>query len=144
MRISSLLRSKGDDVLTIEPEATLADVVARLVEHRVGSLVVSSDGSTIEGIISERDVVDALHELGCDALHAPVRQVMSSAVHTCRPGDETEHLMAVMTEHRVRHIPVEVDGRLAGIVSIGDIVKSRIGELEFERRALVDYITTGR
>jgi CBS domain-containing protein len=119
-------------------------VVDLLAAHQIGALVVSTDGRTIEGIISERDIVSALRSRGGDALEAVVADAMSTAVHTCEPDDETEHLMELMTNHRVRHIPVVAQGELAGIVSIGDVVKTRISELEFERRALVDYITTGR
>lgn len=144
MRIASLLRTKGAHVHTVTPQARLGEVVDLLDAHQIGALVVSTDGRHIEGVVSERDVVRTLRNRGSAALDATVADVMSTDVHTCVPDDETEHLMELMTNHRVRHIPVVMQGELAGIVSIGDVVKTRISELEFERRALVDYITTGR
>ncbi len=144
MQISSLLRTKGSSVATIEPHATLRDVVARLAEHGIGALVVSEDGERIAGIVSERDIVRALYREGPDVLDATVATVMTAEVHTCQPGDTVDSLMAVMTDHRVRHVPVVVDERIAGIVSIGDVVKSRIGELESENSAIIGYIQTGR
>ena len=146
MRISDVLQSKGSDVATIPPGASIRSVIAALAQHRVGALVVSGDGSTIAGIISERDVVRALHARGPDILDAPVNSLMTAEVHTAGLSDTIDQLTVLMTMHRVRHVPV-VDGaerRLVGIVSIGDVVKSRIGELEDERAALVDYLTHGR
>ncbi len=144
MRITSLLRDKGTFVATVRPDATVREVVALLAEHGVGALVVSADGVRVEGIVSERDVVRRLHQRGAALLDDPVAAIMTGEVRTCAPGDDVESLMATMTEHRVRHVPVLVDGALAGIVSIGDVVKARLGELERERQALVDYVQTGR
>jgi CBS domain-containing protein len=144
MRISSLLHTKGSFVATIEPGASVADVIDRLAEHGIGALVVSEDGEHITGIVSERDVVRRLRVDGVRVLDAKVDDIMTAEVHTCAPDAEVDSLMALMTDHRVRHVPVVVDGKLAGIVSIGDVVKQRIGELERENGALVEYITTGR
>jgi len=143
MLISDLLRGKGGVVATITPDATVADLLEGLAAHNVGALVVSSDGRHVEGIVSERDVVRHLRGAGCDLLGAAVATIMTSNVHTCTRHDTVESLMATMTEERVRHVPVLEDGVLGGIVSIGDVVKSRLGELEGERDDLVRYITTG-
>jgi len=142
MRIADVIRRKGDSVATIGPEQTVSELMARLAEHKVGALVVSSDGATVEGIVSERDVVRKLHELGPSVLGLPLREIMTTKVRTCTPEASVEDLMRVMTEHRFRHVPVVVDGRLAGIVSIGDVVKHRIDELQSERDQLTAYITS--
>ncbi len=144
MRVSGILASKGATVTTIAPQATVADVADVLRLRGVGALVVSTDGRHIEGIITERDVVCRLAERGELALSESVTSVMSDQVRTCAPEDAAEDLMRLMTEHRIRHLPVEVDGVLSGIVSIGDVVKWRVTELEDETRHLHDYITTGR
>jgi CBS domain-containing protein len=140
MRISEILRRKGEDVATIEPDGKVRQLLALLAEHNIGAVVVSTDGSTIEGIASERDVVRRLNERGAGLLDEPVSSIMTATVRTCAPGDNIDDLRATMTEHRIRHVPVVRDGRLAGIVSIGDVVKSAIAELETEREQLVDYI----
>ncbi len=140
MRISKLLEAKGSHVVTIRPEAAIAEAVAELARHGLGALVVSSDGSHIEGIVSERDIVRGLDGAGGSFLQQPVSSIMSSTVRTCQLQDETDALMTTMTERRIRHVPVVDSGRLAGIVSIGDIVKTKIGELEHDRKELVDYI----
>ena len=144
MRISGLLRQKGDFVATVAPGATISEVLAELAEHGVGALVVTEDGEHIAGIVSERDVVRALHRQGPDVLDVPVSYVMTAEVVTCAPDAEVDSRMAVMTERRVRHVPVVVDGRLTGIVSIGDVVKHRVHELVDENLALVEYIQSGR
>ena len=141
MRISELLKVKGSTVATVAPETTVRAVVADLTERNLGALVVSSDGTTITGIVSERDVVRAIHRFGPAILDAEVRMIMSAEVRTCAPGDEVESLAKTMTEHRIRHVPVTEGGALVGIVSIGDVVKSRIDELESDRDALVNYIS---
>ena len=141
MQISSLLTAKGSSVVTIGPTATVAEAVAELEHHGIGALVVSTDGSSIEGIVSERDVVRALGHVGGAVLDHPVRSIMTAKVLTCSPEQTVESLMSIMTDHRVRHVPVVVDGALQGLVSIGDVVKSRIGELEKDRQELVEYIT---
>jgi CBS domain-containing protein len=113
-----------------------------LAERGIGALVVSSDGRTVEGIVSERDVARGLHERGAALLADPVASVMTAQVHTCPPDASVHSLAQTMTDHRVRHVPVVEDGVLVGIVSIGDVVKARLDELEEERRQLVDYIQT--
>ncbi len=143
MRVKDILHKKGTEVATIDPEATIAQAVAVLYERRIGALVVSSDGAEISGILSERDVVGALATLGPDLLTAPVRRFMTADVLTCEPGDELRTLAITMTDKRFRHMPVTVDGRLAGIVSIGDVVKHRVDELQTEHDQLMDYISSG-
>lgn len=140
MRISEILRAKGADVATIPPDATVRRLLALLAERNIGAVVVSADGSAIEGIVSERDIVRRLGEQGAALLDAPVSAIMTTQVRTCAPGDNVDDLRVTMTEHRIRHLPVVRDGRLVGIVSIGDVVKSAIAELETEREQLVDYI----
>ena len=145
MNVQSILAGKGDAVATTTQGANLADVAQLLRDRGVGALVVSGDGRAIEGIVSERDVVRALAAHGSGALGRTVGSVMSTDVVTCSSADGVERLMSLMTERRIRHLPVvDGDGRLGGIVSIGDVVKARLGELESENRALFDYITHGR
>jgi CBS domain-containing protein len=141
MRITDVLRRKGDVVVTVGPEQTVKGLLDLLAEHRVGALVVSTDGQTVEGIVSERDVVRKLQSDGAAALDYPISQIMTADVRTCTPDAAVDDLMVVMTERRVRHVPVVVDGKLAGIVSIGDVVKHRIDELQSERDQLTAYIT---
>lgn len=144
MLVATIIHEKGSNVATISPRATLTDAASELRLRSVGALVVSSDGRAIGGIISERDIVRRLAERGQAALAESVESVMTNEVRTCGPDDTCDDLMRVMTEHRMRHLPVVVDGVLAGIVSIGDVVKHRVEELEQEARTLHDYITTGR
>jgi len=118
--------------------------VERLAALGIGALVVSSDGATIEGIVSERDIVRRLHTDGTSALGLAVAEVMTAEVATCTPDHDVDALMALMTEARIRHVPVTVADRLVGIVSIGDVVKVKLAELQKERDALMEYITTGR
>lgn len=141
MRIRDVLQHKGGDVVTIGPDAPIEELVRLLGERNIGAAVVSSDGTTVDGIVSERDVVRLLVG-GADKLSGPVSTIMTSAVSSCSPGATIDEVMQLMTEHRIRHVPVVVDGRLAGIVSIGDVVKMRIGELEFEREQLSTYISS--
>jgi CBS domain-containing protein len=145
MNVKSILGMKGADVATIDQQASLAEAAAQLRDRGIGSLVVSSDGSRIDGILSERDVVRALAAHGAGALGRTVATAMSADVVTCRTDDSVEQLMVLMTERRMRHLPVvDGDGLLGGIVSIGDVVKARLGQLETENQALFDYITQGR
>lgn len=140
MRISDVLRGKpSQEVVTIPPDATVRELVALLAQHNVGALIVSTDGSRVEGIVSERDVVRRLNE-GDAVLDGPVQAIMTAVVQTCEPESSVDQLMQVMTEHRIRHVPVVRDEQLTGIISIGDVVKSRIGELEFERDQLDHYV----
>jgi CBS domain-containing protein len=141
MQISEILRSKGKEVATIAPNAKVRVLLALLAERNIGAVVVSTDGSAIQGIVSERDVVRRLNERGAALLDAEVSSIMTESVRTCAPGDNVEDLRTTMTEHRFRHVPVVRDGALVGIVSIGDVVKSAIAELETEREQLVDYIS---
>ncbi|SNS71471.1 CBS domain-containing protein [Geodermatophilus saharensis] len=143
MQISQLLRRKGPDVVTVDPAASVRDALTLLAQHGIGALVVSSTGSTVEGIVSERDVVRGLHASGPPVLEGPVSALMTADVHTCPPTASVHDLARTMTDLRVRHVPVTQDGRLLGIVSIGDVVKARLDELEEERAHLVDYIQTG-
>jgi CBS domain-containing protein len=140
MRISDVVRRKGAEVVTVKPDETVERLLAMLAEHRIGALVVSDDGVTVGGIVSERDVVRHLHRDGPEILQAPVSRIMTADVRTCGPDVPIEELARTMTEHRIRHVPVVVDGRLHGIVSIGDVVKHRIDELQTERDQLVGYI----
>jgi CBS domain-containing protein len=140
MRISDVIRQKGDAVVTIRSDATVLELLETLEKHRIGAVVVSDDGLTVTGIVSERDVVRHLHTDGVGVLDRTVAMIMTKDVQTCTPQDGIEDLARVMTEHRVRHIPVVVDGKAVGIVSIGDIVKGRIDELQTERDHLVGYI----
>jgi CBS domain-containing protein len=143
VQIRQLLRRKGADVATIPPEESVRDALAVLAAREIGALVVSSDGRRIEGILSERDVARGLHEHGAGLLADPVSRVMTAEVHSCRPDVGVQDLARLMTDRRVRHVPVVEDGVLVGIVSIGDVVKARLDELEAERAQLVDYIQTG-
>lgn len=144
MHVAGLLRNKGDDVVTVPRTTTVADVVATLAEHRVGALVVSDDGTLVDGIVSERDVVRALAEHGGSLLDHEVATIMTSEVVTCGLQTTVDELSSSMTERRIRHVPVVVDGALVGIVSIGDVVKDRIRDLETETQTLHEYISHGR
>ncbi len=140
MRISDVLGTKGNDVVTTSPDTTVRDLVDLLAEHNIGAVIVSTDDEPVAGIVSERDIVRGLVE-GVEVLDAPISQIMTTHVHTADPHESVHDLMRLMSEHRVRHVPVVVDGALHGIVSIGDVVKSRIGELEFERDQLSSYVS---
>ena len=144
MRISDVLRRKGDSVVTIRRDATVAELLDLLTEHRIGAVVVSDADDRVDGIVSERDVVLFLRHATVPPLEEKVGAIMTTDVTTCSPDEDTESLARTMTERRVRHLPVVVEGRLAGIVSIGDIVKQRLDELQDERDQLVDYVQQGR
>jgi CBS domain-containing protein len=144
MRISDLLRVKGAQVVTVPSDTTVRRLAAVLAEHRIGAVVVSDDGASVDGIVSERDIVRALALRGAAVLSEQVTAIYTADVHTVTPETELDDVARMMTERRVRHAPVTVDGGLRGIVSIGDVVKSRIGELESERAALTNYITGTR
>lgn len=140
MRVREILSAKGSgEVFTIQPDATVAELLATLADLNIGALVVSTDGSHMDGIVSERDIVRKLHDLNAPA-GVSVGEIMTAAVHTCGPDDTLDDLMGVMTENRVRHVPVLDDGILVGILSIGDAVKSRMDQLEFERDQLSNYL----
>jgi CBS domain-containing protein len=140
MKISDILRVKGADVLTTPADATVRELIATLVENDIGALVVV-DGDEVLGIVSERDVVRRLHEWGDTLLDSEVSQIMTSEIVSCTLDDDVDRIAETMTERRVRHMPVLTDGSLAGLVSIGDVVKSRIAQLEVDRGQLEQYIT---
>ena len=142
MRIADVLRNKGSAVATISPDTTVTELLAGLAEHNIGAMVVvGADG--VQGIVSERDVVRRLNELGAGVLALPVSRIMTSVIVTCAPGDSVDSLSGLMTNNRVRHVPVMADGELTGIVSIGDVVKTRMEELQAEQAQLQAYITQG-
>jgi CBS domain-containing protein len=140
MNVESILRTKGNRVATVSPQATIVEAVAVLKREGVGALVVSRDGNAVEGILSERDVIHGLASQGEALLRTKVEQLMTRRVFTCAPRDSVADLMAEMTQRRIRHIPVLRDGGLAGIVSIGDVVKSRLDEMEYETSSLRSFI----
>ncbi|WP_152363293.1 CBS domain-containing protein [Microlunatus speluncae] len=142
MRVSDILRGKGSVVATIRPSATVADLLGRLAEHNIGAMVVLAPEGMV-GIVSERDVVRRLHEAGAELLDRPVSEIMSTDVASCGPDDGVDRLNSIMTERRIRHLPVLKDDRLVGIVSIGDVVKVRMRELEDSTEQLEAYISHG-
>ena len=143
MRVHDVLTSKGStEVHTIAPDATVRELLDVLAELNVGALVVSDDGTSMLGIVSERDIVRKLRDVD-DARSRPVSDIMTTDVRVCSPDDSFGGLMAVMTQHRVRHVPVLDDGRLVGMLSIGDAVKHRMEQLEFERDQLSSYVAGG-
>ncbi|WP_037066247.1 CBS domain-containing protein [Pseudonocardia acaciae] len=141
-RISDVLRNKGSEVVTVSPDTQVSELLALLVGRNIGAAVVTS-GDAVVGIVSERDVVHCVYGRGGQLLATPVSDIMTTDVVTCLPEDEVDNLMRTMTERRIRHLPVVVDGALVGIVSIGDMVKARIGELEEERAHLHSYLAAG-
>lgn len=142
MRVSDVIRDKGSAVVTVEPETNGRTLLDLLTQHRIGAVVVLSDGDTIDGIVWEGDLVRALSERGATVFSEPARRVMSPDIATCSMDTDIDEVMTIMTEGRFRHLPVLVDGHLAGVVSIGDIVRYRVGELELEAEALSKYITS--
>ena len=144
MRISDLLRVKGTKVITVTPDTKVRGLLQVLADEKIGAAVVSADGASVDGIVSERDVVRAFALRGAAVMSEPVTEIYTAQVRTVAPETSLDDVMRLMTEHRMRHAPVVVDGALGGLVSIGDVVKSRIDELETERTALSDYITTAR
>lgn len=144
MRISDVLRVKGEQVVTVEPGVDVTRLLAVLAEHKIGAVIVSRDGRRVDGIVSERDVVRALAARGSGVLTEPVSTIHTTQVHTVAPDAALDDVERLMTERRFRHVPVVVDGVLHGVVSIGDVVKNRIDELEAERRSLAGYITGER
>ena len=141
VHVSMILERKGRDVITIKPDAMLLAAAEAMSKNNIGALVVTSDGQTVDGVVSERDLVRDLARLGTGAVKHTVADVMSTAVTTCTPDATVNELMATMTEHRIRHVPIVADGALAGIVSIGDVVKTRLDELEVEKESLEQYVT---
>lgn len=143
MLVQAILQQKGSRVVTIGADASVADAARRLVEERIGALVIAEEGK-VRGILSERDIVRGLAEKGTAVLDVPVHSLMTHEVSTCSLDDDVPSLMRTMTDRRIRHLPVLENGALAGIVSIGDVVRHRVEELELEARTLHDYIETGR
>ena len=143
MRVSDVLASKGSDaIFTIRPDASIRELLDMLADHNIGAMVVSDDGEAMIGIVSERDVVRKLRDVE-NARDMTVADIMTTDVRVCAPDDSFGSLMLVMTEHRVRHVPVIDDGRLVGVLSIGDAVKHRMEQLEFERDQLNKYVSGG-
>jgi len=144
MDVSAILKGKGDTVITIAPEATVGEAAQILKREGIGALVVSVDGSSVLGIVSERDIVGGLGDVTRRErlLEAQVSALMTREVVSCSPADEVQKCMQLMTEHHIRHLPVMEDGAMIGLVSIGDIVKSRLGELESEAGFLRDMIAS--
>jgi CBS domain-containing protein len=142
MNVESILRSKGGNVITVRPEVKVMAAIALLRRHGIGALVVSKDGASVDGILSERDIVHALADHGDQALGREVAQLMSRRVITCKPDDTVADLMALMTERRIRHLPVVEGGVLTGIISIGDVVKNRLDEVESEATSMREFITS--
>ena len=140
MSVSHILKSKGRDVITVAPTTSVAAVAEILSKRRIGAVIVSSDGERIQGIVSERDIVRVLAEKGAASLGLAVDNIMSRQVKTCEDGDSEIEIMAMMTENRIRHLPVVAEGKLAGMISIGDVVKSRIEAIEREAAEMKAYI----
>ena len=141
MNVEHILARKGREVKTIEPNASLGDALRRLRQERIGALVVSGNGTDLLGILSDRDILDAIADHGTDVLGESVGGVMTEKVFTCSRDDQVSAIMALMTDRRIRHVPVvEKDGRLCGMISIGDVVKQRLDELQTERDSLVGYL----
>jgi CBS domain-containing protein len=147
MTVKAILSRKGNDVVTVSPTATLFDAVKILDAHRIGAVVIAGADQRIEGILSERDIVRTLaHNIrstgGCQLCDEQVKKVMTREVATCKQTDTVYELMERMTARKFRHVPVVDGGRLAGIVSIGDVVKHRLAEIASESNALREYIAT--
>ena len=140
MRIAEILKAKPDaTVVTIGPDAGVRELLSLLAEHNVGALIVSGDGEALDGIVSERDVVRSLHHDGT-VVNKTVREIMTELVETTEPSASLDELMEIMTNRRIRHVPVVSDGKLVGIISIGDVVKHKMSQLEFERDQLDSYV----
>ncbi len=140
MKVQVMLDAKGSEVATTRPDATIAAAIDILKREGIGALVVTDSGGGLAGIISERDIVRGLVDHGGDLLKMPVAELMTRSVKTCGPDHNINDVMAEMTRSRIRHLPVLADGRLCGIISIGDVVKNRLEELEAETSVLRDYI----
>jgi CBS domain-containing protein len=142
MTVSEILSRKGSDVATADPNATLSDAVQLLAARRIGAVVITGADRRIVGILSERDIVRTLAEKGAQALDSPIGEVMTRKVITCGVGETVPEIMERMTVGKFRHVPVVEQGRLTGIISIGDVVKSRVQQMEQESAALQEYIRT--
>ncbi len=143
MNVEYILANKGRKVSTIAPDASLEDALQRLRTERIGSLVVSETGTNLLGILSDRDILYAIADHGTAALGESVGSAMTAKVFTCSPDDRVSAIMALMTDRRIRHVPViEKDGRLCGMISIGDVVKQRLDEIQGEAEAMREYVTS--
>ncbi|MGO4174307.1 CBS domain-containing protein [Bosea sp. TAF32] len=140
MNVEKLLSDKGREVISVQPHRTLAEAIRTLSEKRIGAVVVMGSDGALVGILSERDIIRALGEHGATALESAVSRSMTSKVVTCRPQTSVDELMEIMTMGRFRHVPVVENGRVTGIVSIGDVVKHRVAAIEAESQAMRDYI----
>jgi CBS domain-containing protein len=142
MTVRKILNLKGSDVVTIAPEKKLLDAIALLTKHRIGALIVTDKNNQVAGVLSERDIVHLLSNKDANRFENTVSSAMTSAVKSCKPDDSIQHIMQVMTAGRFRHMPVVENGKLAGVISIGDVVKLRLEEMERESEQLKEYIAT--
>ena len=143
MNVEIILKTKGSDVATTKPGTTLAEVARELAKRKIGALGVSADESSVDGIVSERDIVRSVAASGAAALDKPVSSCMTRDVFTCKLNDSVQELMSTMSQKRIRHLPVTKDGKLCGMISIGDVVKYRLEEVEYEAEALRGFIAGG-
>jgi CBS domain-containing protein len=143
MNIAQILKTKGRAVATARPESTLSEIIVKLAQKKIGAIVIVGDKGDVVGILSERDIIRQLSERGEAALKEPASKSMTSAVISCQETSTLEEMMELMTQGRFRHVPVIEDGSLVGIVSIGDIVKHHVAEVEMEVTAMRDYFATG-
>ena len=141
MLVSNIFRQKGDQVITVRPEATIAEATDILKQEHIGALIVMGDDGALAGILSERDIVRAMPGHGRETVELRVEQLMTRTVVTCSPGDHVHEIMKMMTDGPFRHLPVVSEGKILGIISIGDVVKSRLDELEFETSQMRDFIS---
>lgn len=142
MAVAQILRQKGADVVTVTPADNVQTIVDTLARHRIGAVLVLDQKGAIKGIVSERDVVRALSRDGAGVLQKTAADIMTAKVRTCQPGDSEAELMQLMTENRIRHLPVVAQGKLAGMISIGDVVKLRIESIEREAEEMKSYIAS--
>ncbi len=143
MNVASLLKAKGRAVATAGPETTLLEISSQLAQKRIGAIVIIDGSESVMGIISERDLVKSIADGGAQMLERKASEAMTSDVTSCSEKDTMEDLMGIMTKGRFRHVPVVESGKLVGIISIGDVVKNHIAEVEMEVSAMRDYLATG-
>ncbi len=143
MNVAAILKAKGRLVTTANAEDSVEEVARKMAAKRIGALVIVNDAGAVQGIISERDVVRGIGEKGMEILLRPVSDLMTKSVITCSEQNSLDEMMGVMTQGRFRHVPVVVDGKLAGIISIGDVVKHHIAEVQLEVTAMREYLATG-
>lgn len=143
MNVNTILNLKGGDVVTVTTSTSIVDVTKTLAKFGIGSIVVTNDDGSLAGIVSERDVVRAIAHMGADVTSEPVSEIMTENIITCQRNDSIDKIMGLMTSKRFRHMPVVEEGKLKGIISIGDVVQQRIAEAELEASAMRSYIATG-